>query len=78
MAQLVRRDFDIVLAGMISLIAGAVGQVLVQLIRGNQYADQIQYGYILVFANLALIAGLIVFAVGMFKLIRRVESKLYP
>ena len=77
MAQLARRDSDIVLVGMILLIAAAVGQSLVQGVRGTRYSNVIVYpGTVLFFADLALVAGQILIALGLYRLIRRVESRL--
>lgn len=76
MAQLVRRDTDTILVGIILIIAAAVGQFLAFLVRGNRYFNGISPGTILFPSYLALIAGLILIVIGAFRLIRRFESRL--
>jgi len=79
MTRPVRRDSDTVLAGMILVIVAASGQFLYQLARVGSLGNLIGApGLILFFADLALVAGLIMIALGVFRLLRRAEARLYP
>jgi hypothetical protein len=59
------------------LVVAAAGQVLFQLLRGTHYGNVLGApGDIVFVADLALVAGLILIVLGVFRLLRRFESRL--